>query len=207
MDGFALGIYRVCEWVTRFAFVNLLWILFTILGFVVFGFFPATVAMFSVIRKWIMKESDVPVFKIFWSVYKTNLLKSNILGLILFVLGTALYIDIRIIEQFSAGWLKIVYYLLWVISFLYLLTLFYVVPVYIHYEIKLIKVFRVSFLLMILNPVFTISICAGVLFVIFLMNKIPGLIPFFSGSLLSFCITYFAYHAFLRNEQKLSKVN
>lgn len=36
------GLYTVTEWIYRFAIVNLLWILFTIAGLVIFGFFPAT---------------------------------------------------------------------------------------------------------------------------------------------------------------------
>ncbi|MBS4177478.1 YesL family protein [Lederbergia citrea] len=39
-------------------YVNLPWISF---GLIVLGFFPATAAMFTVIRKWMMKE-QVPVF-------------------------------------------------------------------------------------------------------------------------------------------------
>ena len=200
-------IYRVCEWIMRFAYVNFLWFIFMLVGLVAFGFFPATVAMFSIIRKWLMKEAHVPVFKTFWTVYKTNFLKSNLLGLILVAIGLILYIDLRIIEQFPAAWTKIVYYLLLIASFLYALTLLYVIPVFIHYDVKLIKVLKVSFIFMVVNPFFTISISAGVLAVFFLMSNIPGLIPFFSASLMGFFIMFFTYHAFLKNERKLQEVN
>ncbi|MCL7748470.1 YesL family protein [Halalkalibacter alkaliphilus] len=205
MEGVMWAIYRICNWIMKFAYVNLLWILFTIVGLIAFGFFPATIAMFSIIRKWIMKEVNIPVFKTFWLAFKTNFLKSNVLGLIIMFLGVILYIDLRIIDQLRGGWLHIFYYLLLTVSLLYSLTLLYVIPVFIHYEMKLIQVLKVSFLLMILNPFSTVSMCAGVLAVLFLMNHIPGLIPFFSGSLLSFIIMFFAYHAFIKNELKLEK--
>ncbi len=45
------GLYRICEWVMRLAYVNLLWIGIFWLGLVVFGFFPSSAAMFAVVRK------------------------------------------------------------------------------------------------------------------------------------------------------------
>src|SRR5699024_8438852 len=53
MYGFILGYYRFSVWTLRLAYVNFCWILFTLLGLVLFGFMPATAAMFSIVRKWI----------------------------------------------------------------------------------------------------------------------------------------------------------
>ena len=55
-----------CEWVLKFFYANLLWFVFTMLGLGVFGFMPATTALFSVTRKWIMGKTDIPIFKTFW---------------------------------------------------------------------------------------------------------------------------------------------
>ncbi len=70
MGGIMGGFYRVSEWIMRFAYVNILWGLFTLAGLVLFGFMPATVAMFTVIRKWLMGETDIPVFKTFFASFK-----------------------------------------------------------------------------------------------------------------------------------------
>ncbi|WP_084028990.1 YesL family protein [Bacillus sp. J33] len=61
----------------RLVYLNLLWIAFSLLGIVLFGFFPATAAMFSVVRKWIMGETDVRVFKEFWQTYRKEFWKAN----------------------------------------------------------------------------------------------------------------------------------
>ena len=37
MEGLIGGIYRYSEWIMRLAYINILWILFTLLGLVVFG--------------------------------------------------------------------------------------------------------------------------------------------------------------------------
>ncbi|BDG36084.1 DUF624 domain-containing protein [Saccharococcus caldoxylosilyticus] len=47
-------LYRVCEWITRLACINILWMLFTLAGLIVFGIAPATVALFTIVRKWLV---------------------------------------------------------------------------------------------------------------------------------------------------------
>lgn len=59
------GIYHISNWIMRLAYVNFLWILFTLAGFIVFGFFPATIATFAVVRKWIFDTTDIPIFTTF----------------------------------------------------------------------------------------------------------------------------------------------
>ncbi len=68
MSGFIDGYYRFAVWVTKFAYLNLLWIAFSLLGLGLFGLFPATAAMFAVVRKWINGEKDIPVFHVFLEV-------------------------------------------------------------------------------------------------------------------------------------------
>lgn len=77
LNGFVGVLYRTSEWIMRLVYLNLLWIAFSLLGIVLFGFFPATAAMFSVVRKWIMGETDVRVFKEFWQTYRKEFWKSN----------------------------------------------------------------------------------------------------------------------------------
>ena len=81
IDGFLRKIYDISAWITRLMYVNLLWILFMLAGLIVMGVFPSTTAMFSVTRKWILGETDTPVFHTFWKAYKQNFLQSNLVGL------------------------------------------------------------------------------------------------------------------------------
>jgi uncharacterized membrane protein YesL len=57
------GVYRFCEWVTRLAYLNLLWIMFSLAGLVVFGVMPSTIAMYTVTRRWLTEDVDIPIFK------------------------------------------------------------------------------------------------------------------------------------------------
>lgn len=56
----------------KLAYVNLLWLLFTVAGLAVFGFMPATVSLFTIVRKWQMKQAEVTVWNTFISIYKKN---------------------------------------------------------------------------------------------------------------------------------------
>ena len=68
----ANGFYRFCEWVMRLAYLNLLWIGFTLAGAVIFGLAPATAAMFAVTRQWTLGKTDVPVFQTFFGRLKNG---------------------------------------------------------------------------------------------------------------------------------------
>src|SRR5436190_181234 len=63
LGSFSNAVYTFCDWIARLAYINLLWILFTLSGFVVFGFFPATIAMLATLRQFIRKNHP-PVFLI-----------------------------------------------------------------------------------------------------------------------------------------------
>ncbi|WP_396954475.1 DUF624 domain-containing protein, partial [Niallia sp.] len=54
MDGLFSRVYHWSNAIAKLMYVNALWMGCTFLGLGIFGFFPATAAMFSVVRKWIM---------------------------------------------------------------------------------------------------------------------------------------------------------
>ncbi len=91
-------LYEALGWITKFIYLNILWIIFSLLGIVVLGFFPATATMFGITRKWLLGEKDIPIFKTFFFLYKTNFIESNIIGSLLLIFGAILYIDLRFFQ-------------------------------------------------------------------------------------------------------------
>lgn len=190
------AINKVLEWITKMAYLNVLWISFTILGVVVVGLFPSTAATFSVVRKWVIGETDIPVFKTFWDNYKKSLLKSNLLGYMLLLFSLILYIDIRIFNESSNSIVNLLAIPTIGISIVFILTTFYIFPTFVHYEIKLIQVIKNSFLIMIINPFQTAIMIVGITTIGFIFMKLQGLIPIFSVSVLAFVIMMPAVQAF-----------
>ncbi|MDQ6594942.1 YesL family protein [Bacillus salipaludis] len=196
------GLYAFTEWITKFAYVNLLWIGLSFLGLVVFGFFPATVAMFTVLRKWTMGESDIPVFRTFWDAYKKEFLKSNLIGVIFLLLTGIIYIDLSYMKIGQSNLLQLTHIPLYLIIIAIIMTVLYIFPVYVHYEVKFIQLFKNAFLIMLVNPISNLVMLLGVAAAIFVMKVLPGLLFFFGGSISAAIIMSSCYLAFQRIEKK-----
>jgi len=190
-------LYTICEWIMKLSFINLLWIMSIICGLILFGFIPGTVAMFTVVRKWFMKETNVPIWGTFWSTYKSELVKSNCFGLILIAAGAMIYADYYFILNLT-GIIRIVATsILLIITGLYAIILLFFFPVYVHYNLNFLSYFKYSFFIGIINIRISILILLGLVVDIFLLLYIPGLIPFFAGSsvaciIMSSCIFIFS---------------
>lgn len=198
------GVYRFCEWVTRLAYLNLLWVAFSLAGLVVFGVGPSTVAMYTVTRKWMTESPDIPIFKTFFQAYKIEFRKANLLGLILMGLAALFYLDFMIfgLMDAEASFLAIVFSSLLIVFMILLLFIF---PVYVHYDIPLSKTFRYALLIGFSRPLFTIAMIAGGIGTIFISLLHVTIIIFFSGSLFALVISALALKAFKSIESSRAK--
>jgi uncharacterized membrane protein YesL len=194
-------IFRMSEWIMLLAYLNILWILFTLLGAVVFGIFPATAAMFAVIRKWLIGKNDVPVFKTFWNYYRAEFLKTNLLGLMFFVTGFILYLDFKIIEFQNEFIHRIFLIVMFLSTGIYTVILIYIFPVFVHYDLKLLQYIKNAFLIGVANPIRTALMILCLITAFFVLRMAPGLLPFFSGSLLSIVMMTFAYQSINKIER------
>ncbi|WP_117170016.1 YesL family protein [Paraliobacillus sediminis] len=193
------------EWFVRMAFLNMLWLIFSALGLVVIGFFPALVATFTIVRKWLVGEVDIPVFKTFWQTYKKEFIRSNILGYVLTIFGVILYVDILIFNASSNTLINLLSIPLVIVTMVYLLTLFYIFPTFVHYEMKLVQVIKNAFLVMILNPFPTIIMLLGTIGIIFVSLTFQALVPVLSVSLLSLTLMMPSIRAFDKITEKQAK--
>jgi uncharacterized membrane protein YesL len=205
MKGLTGGLYNFCEWIMKLAYINILWLFFTVCSLVVFGFFPATIAMFVIVRKMLMGDFDVPVFKTFWEHYKKDFVKSNLLGLLLAVLGYFFYIDLHLLQA-TKGLISLLYYPALLICLGYILTICYVFPTFVHYELKVHQVLKTALYIMLFNPISTVLMAVCIIAIYFLMTTVPGLIPLFSASLLSVALMWSSFFAFSRVERIQEKV-
>ncbi|HEU5141310.1 MAG TPA: YesL family protein [Bacillales bacterium] len=196
------GLNAVMEWIMRLAYVNLLWIFFTLVGAIVFGMMPAAAGLFAVTRKWVMGETDVPVFRTFWDTYRSGFLKVNLLGLGYLAVGIIFYIDYVFIHSLGGMTSQILTVLLFSVVLLYLITFMYLFPVYVHFQLPALRYLKVSFLIGVANLPSTIIMAAGIVAVYLLLRIVPGMFLFFSGSLLSLIFMWAAYRAFLKLERQ-----
>jgi len=184
------GFYRISVWIMNFVYLNLLWIFFTLVGLIVFGFSPATISVFSIVRKWIQGYTDIPIFKTFWKNYRKEFLKSNALGLFLTVIGYVLYLDFQLVLRTSNTMLQYTFLPLILVILVYLLTLLYVFPIYVQYNLKMIYVLKNALVIMIFRPFTTLTMVASTVIVFALLRYVPELIPFVSVSLWAYVLMW-----------------
>ncbi|WP_251550324.1 YesL family protein [Neobacillus muris] len=175
--------YAATEWIAKFAYINLLWMGFSLLGLVVLGFFPATISMFAIIRKWMMGDTDIPIFRSYWKTYKSEFLRSNGLGLIIAAAVGLMVLDLVFLRNAGSNFISAIQIPLYLFMFAVVMTILYLFPVYVHYELKLSQLIKNSFFMMLIHPLENLVMLAGTAAVFFIVKFIPGLGFFFGGSL------------------------
>ncbi len=201
MHGFIAGYYKFSVWAMKLAYVNLLWTIFTLLGFGVFGFMPATVAMFSVIRKWNMGEEDIPVFKTFWDTYRKEFFKANGLGIILFIIGYILVIEFQILRLQENIIYFIVSFGVLAVFILYAIVLTYFFPIYVHFNLKITDYLKWPFIIGVVHPILTLFMMGGFAAIVYVTYiTIPAILFFFGGSVTAYFIMWGASKTFEKYE-------
>lgn len=196
MDGF----YKFCLMFARLAYVNILWIFFTFAGLIVFGLFPSTISMFTVVRQWIKGNTELPVFRTFWNTYKKEFAQANLLGTSYLFIGMILYVDILYFSSPSSVIMLVLYYFFWIVTIIYLLVGIFLFPVYVHYKTKWWNYYKSTLILMAMNPLVVIAFIAIIAGSGILLRALPGLIPLFAGSATAYALMLVSYKAFNKVE-------
>jgi uncharacterized membrane protein YesL len=218
------GFYRISEWIMRLSVINLLWVICSIPVFLVtllglmspvegalisslpilailtpFTLFPATAAMFTVARKWVTGEEDVPLLKTFFRGYKENYLQSMIGGLLFVLIFVIIYVNYHFYVG-QAGTMRLLSVLFIAFTFIITTSMFNFFSIMVHLHMKIFQIIKNSILITIGNPLNSVVliICNGVILYVSLF-KFTFLIPFFMGSL----VAAFSFWQFHRSFQKL----
>lgn len=203
--GLTGGFYWLCHWITRLAYLNVLWIGFSIAGLVIFGLFPSTAGMFAVTRKWVAGEPDVAVFQVFWRTFKKEFMKSNLLGFIYVMIGFILIWDLKYFASQEGIIYQSITMAILPLLFVYMVSTMYIFPMFVHYEAKTLQHIKNSILIAVVVPARTIGMVMGSIGLIFTVLYFPKLLLFFSGSLLSLIIMKSAYHSFEKVDELKAK--
>lgn len=187
-------LYLLTEWISKLAYLNFLWFAFSVLGLIVFGIMPATVTLYSIIRRWLKDDEDIPIFKTFLQTYKQEFLKSNLIGGILAVFYAIIVLDLLFLKVGSNfSFVTIPIYLF---IFAVVMTTIYIFPVHVHYDYKLWSLIKNSFLFMIINPLTSAIIVLSLIITFYIMKVLPALIIFYGISFPAFLIMVSCYMAF-----------
>ena len=183
-DNWAGSIMNIIDRVIKLIVLNLLWMLFTLLGLVAFGIVPATATVFIIIRKWINDEVTPNLFQEFWNNFKESFVSSNLVGLVFIGVGLFLYIDINILLGSNILIIKILLSLLFMLCLLYIATLLNFFPLYARYRMSSINYLKLSLVVGLSNPITTLLMMLWLLVVAVLTLRYTVLIPLVMISLI-----------------------
>ncbi|MUT68140.1 YesL family protein [Paenibacillus sp. NEAU-GSW1] len=162
-----------------------------------FTLFPATAAMFSVARKWVMGETDVPLFKTFFRTYKENYLQAMIGGIVYTLLIGIMIVDFYVYQK----QLNLVSYIFIALMILLIVSLFNFFSMLAHYHMKTFQLLKNAVLITIGRPIRSFSTAIMAALVFYMSTRFTFLIPFFMGSI----IAYLSFWNFYLIYQKLQE--
>lgn len=198
---------KFCAFFVKLAYLNLLWLLFIVLGIGILGFFPATIAMFSIIRQWIMGNNEGSIFSNFWNIFKREFITTNLIGASYVIIGFIIYFDILYFSTPASIAGIIIYYFFWLVAVIYVLLGIFLFPVYVHYKNGWWKYYKSTLMIMVLNPLTVIAVIFYIFAILILLRILPGIIPFFSGSAIGYMVMLLSYRSFIKTEQTLDYKN
>ncbi len=191
-------------WMVKAGYLNLLWIGFTLAGLGIFGLFPSTGAMFTIIHKWLQKEPVGKLFPAFWKAYKKEFISLNKFGLFFILIGYILVYDFMFLQQ-NAGKLQWLIPVTGFIAISYVMTLLYFFPVYTQYRMTFFQYIKQSFLIGASSLLETMIMFISCMVLMIVVRFIPGIIPLFTGSVLAIVITWCGNRAFRKIKLKNPK--
>ncbi|WP_163578939.1 YesL family protein [Gracilibacillus saliphilus] len=201
-NGLITKLYTAMEWITRIAYVNILWILFTVFGLLLFGVAPATASMFTITRQWLKGNSDISVFKTFWRAYKIHFVQANLLLWPIALLAYMLYINYQYLFLVPPSVYYLMLFIFATLTLIFLILLFYIFPVLVHFEHNTFNYYKIALLTGVSNPFLTVTMFVTTLLIGLLTERIPGILPFFPMCLSSLITMHLALLAFKKLQKK-----
>lgn len=215
------GFYKITEWIMRISGSNLLWLicsspfifvaftkwimlgdpaaqpeyfLYLVMGVLApFTVFPATAALFSVARKWVMGESDLSVVKVYFKGYKENYKQSMLGGIFYTLLIVIMIVDYNVyMKEFQN--LQIVGMIMLVLLLVLFVSLFNFFSLVAHYHLKVTLLIKNSIILTLISPLRVLYTVVFTIVLAIVTLKFPWLIMFGFGSLTAY-MAFFNFNA------------
>ena len=206
-NGFIKFNYSLGQVMLKGVALQTLFVLYTLRGLIIFGFFPALFTSFKIVYEELLHYYDKGrkelYFSDYQSIYKTFFKKycieTNKLGWIILVAGLFFLFDFKISETFIQS--PIFHLLLLILFLLYLGVSLYVFPVFSRYDMKTLQYFKQAFFVLISNIMNTVAIVIGLTLSTLIFTTFPVLSLVMGVPILIFPISWFSLQAFIRIEE------
>lgn len=165
--------------------LNLLWL---VICLPILTIFPATTALFAVVREW-QKKKDIQVFFSFFRHFKANFKQSFVLGILWIVFTFLLIGDFIITNQMQSNLKYVLFAVFFLLSIVYLFVSITIFPVIVHYQVSWKDAIKNALLLSIGKPHFVLLSLVLIAGTVVLIFKFPA------ASMLAFSIAAYLVYA------------
>lgn len=168
-----------------------------------FTFFPATSAMFSVARKWVTGDADVPLFRTFFHSYKQNFKQAMLGGILYSAIIAVLIIDYRVYLTRIDN-LQLVAYLFIALLLLLVVSLHHFFSLLSHFHMKTFQLLKNALVLTIGRPIRSVLMSVGTIAIVMISTRFTFLFPFFFGSLIA-VFTFYNFNIIMQKMMALKE--
>ena len=189
------------QWIVRLVVLNILWILFSMIGLFVAGVFPASAAVFAIARKWVMGEQEIKIWPTFKQIFRREFATANLMGWILTILGCILYLNYRVILNSSGEMTFVIPFAFYFLVFFYTILVIWTFPLLVHYKATWRQHFRNAIIIGLTKIHYTIVCSALVFAILYLSFSYPCVIPFFTISSIGVGCMWFTLKIFNKMDE------
>lgn len=178
------------RWIPILFYLNILWIVGTLGGLIFLGLGPATISLFETLKELLWKNNNISITQYFFNVYRREWKQINRWIVLLFAILIFLLIDYRLIVFFNTNILiaRVVYPIFIILFSIIILSIIYLFVFYTNFELPFLKKVENSLLLVLSNPIRSLSIIFLLICYYNLILRWPLIFMFFFTSLPAFVI-------------------
>ncbi|WP_077622335.1 YesL family protein [Sediminibacillus massiliensis] len=188
------------DWLWEMLILQFHWFFYVVKGAFLFGIFPATAALYAVIRHWLKnggKEGEIQ--ELYKKFYKENFRNANISGWLIVIAGVMVYLNWVSLAYITNPVAKMALYgIIILFSVLILVIWLFLFPVLVHYQLSWLNYFILSlrlgftYLPITLLQLFLLGICA-----VLLLN-FPAISVLFGLTIIALLQTFICNYVFYR---------
>lgn len=196
-------IYEVFNRIYYLMKLNGLWLLFTLLGGVVFGVVPATIALYACIRQQIRNETENHLYQMFKNYYVENFRRSILFSMVFAVVVAFFLGETIILTNIGSGNL-LLEIAIKVTRLLIILSVAMFFPIFAHFDVRGIKTVVQPLIFLLICPFEVIYMGLVFLVVSLLFAVSPFLILFIGISLPAYGMSVIMLKKFARLEKNIN---
>lgn len=193
-------VHTVLSWVWRLLYLNVLWLLFSLPLITVF---PSTFALYRMTHHILTTKGEEPSLKRFTQEFVVSFWRSYSFALPVLLFFAIVWLDFNILYKEMGLLSQIWFYMIMVLTMIGFTVIHFALYLIVSLDLRMRDTWTLGFVLSVRYPFHSVSILMVYVLVslLFLLQTGVGLL--FVGSLLSFCVSMIAKHAFSQFEQQV----